>query len=67
MRKVLLITVVLLTAAAGTWVFMGRNLRQTVPVRPLSEKAAKSLVEHSKIFNKGVVKVTDDVYSKIWQ
>jgi alkyl sulfatase BDS1-like metallo-beta-lactamase superfamily hydrolase len=65
MRKVLLITVVLLIAAAGTWVFMGRNLRQTVSVRPLSEKAAKSLVEHSEIFNKGVVKVTDDVYSAI--
>jgi alkyl sulfatase BDS1-like metallo-beta-lactamase superfamily hydrolase len=65
MYKVLLITVVVLIAAAAVWVFMRRNIRQPVSVRPLSEKTAKSLVEHNEIFNKGVVKVTDDVYSAI--
>jgi alkyl sulfatase BDS1-like metallo-beta-lactamase superfamily hydrolase len=66
MRKTLVIVVVLLlVAAAAAWVFLSRKQRQPVAVRPLSEKASKSLAEHSAIFKKGLVKVTDGVYVAI--
>jgi alkyl sulfatase BDS1-like metallo-beta-lactamase superfamily hydrolase len=65
MRMVWVIAVVLLVAAAAAWVFSSRKSKQPVAVRPLSEKAAKSLAEHSSIFKKDLVRVTDGVYAAI--
>jgi alkyl sulfatase BDS1-like metallo-beta-lactamase superfamily hydrolase len=65
MRKTLIIVVVLLVAAAAAWLFLSRKEKQPMAVRPLSEKAAKSLAENSGIFKKGLVKVTEGVYVAI--
>jgi alkyl sulfatase BDS1-like metallo-beta-lactamase superfamily hydrolase len=65
MRKTLVIVAVVLVVAAGAWILTSKRERPPVAVRPLAEKAAKSLVEHSEIFKKGVVKVTDGVYAAI--
>ncbi len=65
MRKTWVIVVVLLVAAAAAWVFLSRTKRPPMAVRPLSEKASKSLAEHSGVFKKGLVKVTDGVYVAI--
>ncbi len=65
MSKTLVVVIVLLVAAAAAWVFLSRKERPTAAARPLSEKAAKSLAEHSGIFKKGLVKVTDGIYVAI--
>jgi alkyl sulfatase BDS1-like metallo-beta-lactamase superfamily hydrolase len=65
MGNMLVIVVVLLAAAATVWVFLSRRERQPVAARPLSEEAAKSLAEHSGIFKKGLVKVTDGIYAAV--
>jgi alkyl sulfatase BDS1-like metallo-beta-lactamase superfamily hydrolase len=65
MQKTLVFVVVLLVAAAAAFVFFTRKERLPTAVRPLSEEAAKSLAEHSAIFKKGLVKVTDGVYGAI--
>jgi hypothetical protein len=57
MRMARVIGVVLLVAAAA-WAFSSRKSKQPVAVRPLSEKAAKSLAEHSTISKKDLVSVT---------
>jgi alkyl sulfatase BDS1-like metallo-beta-lactamase superfamily hydrolase len=65
MRKKWVIVVVLLVAAGAAWVLLSRKERPPAAVRPLSEKAAKSLAEHGGLFKKGLVQVTEGVHAAI--
>ncbi|MDD5205762.1 MAG: alkyl/aryl-sulfatase [Desulfobacterales bacterium] len=66
MRKAhVVLILVLLAAGAAAWVFGCREEKQSPVVRPLSERTAKSLTEHSAIFEKGVVKVTEGIYAAV--
>jgi linear primary-alkylsulfatase len=65
MLKTIMIMIILILIAglAGIWFYSGRALKKSHP--PLPVGANKDLVEHSRIFKKGVEKVGDNIYAAI--
>ncbi len=65
MLKKILVTVIaiLIAAVGGFWIYGERSIKKAHAPIPIG--ANKSLAEHSKIFEKGVEKVQDNIYVAI--
>jgi linear primary-alkylsulfatase len=58
-----LIGILVVVALAGIWFYSSRALKKSSP--PIPVGANKALVEHSKLFKKGVEKVGDNIFAAI--
>ncbi len=64
LKKILISGIgILIVAVVGLWIYAERSIKKAPA--PITTGANKSLVEHSKIFKKGVEKVSDNVYVAI--
>ncbi|MEW6265226.1 MAG: alkyl sulfatase dimerization domain-containing protein [Thermodesulfobacteriota bacterium] len=63
-KKILLVVIVIVVLGlAGLWFYAGRSVKKAPA--PIPVGANKSLVEHSRLFKKGVEKVGDNIYVAI--